>query len=251
MYHILQHRIQLIMLCLHYCNIVFIILLWLIVNGHLPSPFDIRINHYKVDTTPDLVINTPRPRFSWKVRVLDNVLHRNVQQIAYQLQLQSTKLSQRDKQFQWDSERVISSQSTHVPYTDHSDLLPSTYYRFRLRVWTTNSDEPSEWTEWIPFRTPLFNLHEHMTNNADLLWIGSKKINMNELRKEFNVPSTSPIHSAIVYICGLGYYQFYLNGNNVDPSRKLDPGWTTYQNRTLIVSFDVTTNITVRLFVFV
>jgi hypothetical protein len=85
-----------------------------------------------------------------------------------------------------------------------------------------------------------------MTNNADLLWIGSKKINMNELRKEFNVPNTSPVQSAIVYICGLGYYEFYLNGNNVDPSRKLDPGWTTYGKRTLIVSFDVTTNITVR-----
>jgi hypothetical protein len=46
-------------------------------------------------------------------------------------------------------------------------------------------------------------------------------------------------------MCGLGYYQFYLNSNNVDPSRKLDPGWTTYNKRTLFVSFDVTANITV------
>ncbi len=128
------------------------------------------------------------------------------------------------------------------------DLLPSTYYHFRVRVWTTNSDEASEWTDWIVFRTSIFNLHEYLTSNADLLWIGSTKIYMNELRKEFTVPNTSPIKSAIVYLCGLGYYEFYLNGNNVDPSRKLDPGWTTYEKRTLLVSFDVTPNITVRRF---
>jgi hypothetical protein len=86
-----------------------------------------------------------------------------------------------------------------------------------------------------------------MTNNADLLWIGSTKINMNELRKEFHVPHlTINIKSAIVYMTGLGYYEFYLNGNKVDPSRKLDPGWTTYEKRTLIVSFDVTAEIKVR-----
>jgi alpha-L-rhamnosidase len=234
------------MLFLNYCNTLFIILLWSIVHAHFPSPFDLRIDHHKVDTTSDLIINTPRPQFSWKIRLSNNISHRNVQQIAYQMQLQSTKLSQRDKLFQWDSERVISSQSIHVPYTGHTDLSPSTYYRFRLRVWTTNSQEPSKWTEWIQFRTPIFNLHEYITNNADLLWIGSTEINMNELRKEFNVPNTSPIKSAIVFMTGLGYYEFYLNGNKVDPSRKLDPGWTTYEKRTLLVSYDVTKNITVR-----
>ncbi len=230
------------------CNYstLLLILLWSIVNAHLPSPFDVRIDHHKVDITHDLVINTPRPQFSWKIRVLDNVLHRNVQQIAYQMQLQSTKESQHEKLFQWDSKRVISSQSTHVSYTGHEDLLSSTYYRFRVRVWTRNSEEASEWTRWIEFRTSLFNLHEHLTNNGDLLWIGSNEINMNELRKEFNVPNTSPIKSAIVYICGLGYYEFYLNGYKVDPTRKLDPGWTTFEKRTLVVSYDVTPNITVR-----
>ena len=71
-------------------------------------------------------------------------------------------------------------------------------------------------------------------------------MNMNELRKEFSVPNTSPVKSAIVYISGIGYYEFYINGHNVDPSRKLDPGWTTYEKRTLLASFDVTANITVR-----
>jgi hypothetical protein len=68
---------------------------------------------------------------------------------------------------------------------------------------------------------------------------------MNELKKEFLVPNTSAIRSAIVYMCGLGYYELYLNDYNVDPSRQLDPGWTNFEIRTLLVSFDVTENITV------
>jgi alpha-L-rhamnosidase len=70
---------------------------------------------------------------------------------------------------------------------------------------------------------------------------------MNELRKEFMVPNASPIKSAIAYISGIGYYELYLNGHKVDPSRKLDPGWTSYEKRTLVASYDLTSNITVRI----
>jgi hypothetical protein len=53
---------------------------------------------------------------------------------------------------------------------------------------------------------------------------------MNELRKEFTVPNTSHIKSAIVYISGIGYDELYLNGERVDPSRTLDPGFTVRLN---------------------
>jgi hypothetical protein len=69
---------------------------------------------------------------------------------------------------------------------------------------------------------------------------------MNELRKEINVSNTTPVKSAIVYISGLGCYEFYLNGKKVDSSCKLDPGWTTYEKRTLLASYDVTPNIRVK-----
>jgi alpha-L-rhamnosidase len=234
------------MRCLHYCTTL-LILVWSVVDGRSLAPFDVRIDHHKVDTARDLIINTPRPGFSWKISFPDNISQqRNIQQTAYQIQLESIKLTDRDTLYQWDSERVASSQSTHVRYTGQADLLPSTYYRLRIRVWTTNSEEASEWTKWIQFRTPIFNLHDYITQDANLTWIGSTKINMNELRKEFNVPNTSPVKSAIVYVTGVGYYEFYLNGKNVDPSRKLDPGWTSYDKRTLLASYDVTANITVR-----
>lgn len=216
---------------------LFLILFGWTVQASLPAPFDIRIDYHKVDTTRDLIINSPRPRFSWKIRTDQQ---RNIRQLAYQIQIQ-----EKDQLYQWDSQRVASSQSIHVAYASPSALQPSTYYQFRLRIWLNNVEESSEWTEWIRFRTAIFNLHEYLTSISDLLWIGSTEINMNELRKEFVVPNTSSIKSAIVYMTGLGYYEFYLNGNKVDSSRKLDPGWTQYERRTLIVSYDVTTNITV------
>jgi alpha-L-rhamnosidase len=230
---------------------MFIILLWSIVDARCQSPFDIRIDHYKVETIHDLVINTRRPHFSWKIPLLNKVSRRNIQQTAYQVQLQSIKLTERDNLFEWDSGYVLSSESIHVPYQEQNDLLPSTFYRFRVRVWITNSEESTEWTEWtewIRFRTAIFNLHEYLTENSTALWIGSTRINMNELRKEFIVPNKSPVKLAIVYISGLGYCELYLNGNNVDPSRKLDPGWTSYEIRTLVTTFDLTPNITVRFF---
>lgn len=210
-----------------------------IITAHrLPPPFDVRIDHYKVDTTKDLVINTARPRLSWKLPIFTE---RNVQQTAYQIQIKS------DDTDSWDSGRILSSQSIHVPYQNKNDLTSLTHYQIRIRVWTTLSDKASSWTNWIRFRTSLFNLHEYiMEKNDEVHWIGSTQIYMNELRKEFNVPNTSPIRTATVFICGVGYYELYLNGESVDPSRKLDPGWTTYEKRTLFVDYDLTSTINVR-----
>ncbi|CAF2150374.1 unnamed protein product [Rotaria magnacalcarata] len=206
-----------------------------IINAQgIPPPFDVRIDHYKVETIKDLVINTPRPRLSWK---LPSFTERNVQQTAYQIQL-------RFETDEWDSGRIDSSRSIHVPCTDKNDLKPSTNYQIRLRIWTTLSNQASLWTEWIQFRTPLFNLHEYiMQLNDQVNWIGSTQIYMNELRKEFNVSSDSPIRTATAYVSGIGYYELYVNGNSTDLSRKLDPGWTTYEKRTLLVSYDLTTTI--------
>ena len=213
----------------------------IITTALLPPPFDVRIDHYKVDTTKDLVISTGRPRLSWKLPVFNE---RNVQQTAYQIQIKS------DTE-QWDSERIVSSQSIHVPHFLEKDLLSSTHYQIRIRVWTSVSEQATSWTRWIRFRTSMFNFQEYLKRKNDQVnWIGSTKIYMNELRKEFNIPNTSPIKTATVFICGLGYYELYLNGQSVDDSRKLDPGWTTYEKRTLFASYDLTTTLKVRINIF-
>jgi len=46
---------------------------------------------------------------------------------------------------------------------------------------------------------------------------------------------TSSIKLASICLSSLGYYEFYLNDNKVNPSQNLDPGWTTREQRILIV----------------
>ncbi|CAF1673584.1 unnamed protein product, partial [Adineta ricciae] len=187
-----------------FCLYLTVLLVVASINAYeIPAPFDIRIDYYKVDTTRDLVINTPLPRFSWK---LPRFNERNVRQTAYQIQLQSYN----DR---WDSGKVDSTQSIHVSNENFDGLLSLTYYQIRFRVWTSLSDEASSWTDWIRFRTSMFDLHEFlMQRNDDVNWIGSTQIYMNELRKEFNVSSTSAIRTAIAFISGVGYYELYING---------------------------------------
>lgn len=203
-----------------------VIISWTVVAAYSSSPsFDLRIDHYKVDTTKDLTIQRPRPRFSWKVPASRE---RHIQQVAYQLQIKSTT-------DQWDSQRIESNRST-----TETNLRPVEHYQCRLRLWTTESHQPSAWTEWIRFRTTLFNLHDFVLQNLETVhWIGSDEIYMNELRKEFHLPLESSIRTATVLISGIGCYELYINGRQVDPSRKLDPGWTTYERRTLFATFDV------------
>ncbi len=56
-------------------------------------------------------------------------------------------------------------------------------------------------------------------------------------RKEFDL--SGKVRSATLYICGLGYYEAFLNGERVG-DHVLDPAWTNYEQRVLYVTHDVT-----------
>ena len=59
-------------------------------------------------------------------------------------------------------------------------------------------------------------------------------------RKEFRL--TKKVRSANLYICGLGYYEAFLNGKKVG-DHVLDPAWTNFEQRALYVSYDVTNQV--------
>lgn len=56
------------------------------------------------------------------------------------------------------------------------------------------------------------------------------------LRKEFS--ANKQIHSARLYICGLGYYEAFINGKRVG-DHVLDPAWTNYEQRSMYATYDV------------
>lgn len=60
-------------------------------------------------------------------------------------------------------------------------------------------------------------------------------------RKEFTL--NKKLLSARLYVCGLGYFEAYLNGKKVG-DHVLDPAWTNYEQRSMYVTFDVTDQLT-------
>lgn len=205
------------------------ILCWnrLSVNGDIF--YDIRIDHNQIDQMKDIVITNCRPRFSWKLT--NSIEERNIYQIGYQIEINSLK-------DQWNTERILSNDSIDVSLPKSIHLQSSTFYQFRLTIWTSQTCQSSE---WIDFRTSIFDIDSLIKNKRDeLMWIGSNQIQMNQLRKEFFISNKSSIESAICYISGIGYYHLFVNGHLIDPTRKLDPGLTLYEKRTFILSFQLT-----------
>jgi alpha-L-rhamnosidase len=56
-------------------------------------------------------------------------------------------------------------------------------------------------------------------------------------RREFDA-GEKPIEKAHLFVCGLGHFELFLNGEKVG-NHVLDPGWTNYRKTCLYVPFDV------------
>ncbi|CAF1153893.1 unnamed protein product [Adineta steineri] len=201
-----------------------------------PRPRHVRIDHHDVDTHSDIVVETPI--FSWSIDdekcPYNGTLLRGIQQIAYRLTVAQKLSFYSPKQTPlviYDSGRVLSDLNTNVLYNG-SALTSDTRYIYSIQYWSSTGAASEIITG--EFRTALFNPKNELTAS----WIGSRQINMNELRREFDVPQS--ILSATVFMSGMGYGTLYINGINVDPSRRFDPGWTTYTQRVLYVSYDIT-----------
>jgi len=170
-----------------------------------------------------LGIDVREPRFSWVLNHSD----RGQMQTAYQI-LVSTRqdLLERNQADQWDSGKVVSSDSSQVAY--HGKPLESgrTHY-WKVRYWDTQ-DKVSTYSPAASFEMALLTREE---------WKGRWISGGNELRKEFHLDGK--VVRARVYVTALGYYELRINGEKIG-DHVLDPGWTTYQKRMLYVTYDIT-----------
>lgn len=67
-------------------------------------------------------------------------------------------------------------------------------------------------------------------------WISNQTAKPFYARKAFTMKKD--ISEARAYVCGLGQFHFYLNGQKVE-NHELDPGWTNYEKLVQYVTFDV------------
>ncbi len=189
-------------------------------------------------STP-LGIDQVPPRLSWLLESKE----RGEKQTAYRILAASTpeKLKEGIADL-WDSGEVAASDSIHVPYGG-SPLASGQRVYWKIRAWDRNH-KPSAYSDdswwemgllssndwrgaWItqPRATPLTDEQLFQDDPAPLF------------RKNF--VTQKKIRRARAYVSGLGYYELHLNGERVG-DHVLDPGWTTYSNRVLYATYDVT-----------
>ncbi len=203
-----------------------------------------------------MAIENTQPRFSWKV----NSSGYNKMQSAYQILVASDpSLLNEDHANLWDSKKVSSDKSIYNSYKGAA-LEPKGIYWWKVRIWDEN-EKVSSWSEVQSFEMGLMDESQW----KDAKWISLKKDNrtsehrfreyktgkMDEPTLVTSQPtgyfrntihSNKKIEKARAYICGLGYYELYINGEKTG-DQVLDPAPSNYDKQAYYVSYDVSDQI--------
>ena len=187
------------------------------------------------------VIDVVNPRLSW-INIA-GAGERGQAQTAWEIRVAGSEaLLSSEKSDLWNSGKVISDQSVNVRYNG-KPLTSGQKYWWQVRVWDRKGNvsdwsepacwnmgilDPAEWkAKWIgaPWQgenplpkpsNPGVRLPEQLPPPAPLL------------RKEFNI--TKKVTRAVAFVTGLGYFEFYLNGQKVGDD-VLVPNQTNYGKR--------------------
>lgn len=204
-------------------------------------------------TANPTAIESSEPLLSWVVKANGF----NKSQSAYQIVVASSldKLNPKKTDF-WHSGTVKSTQSTYVRYKGQP-LKAGQKYFWKVKIWD-ELGKASAWSEPQSFQMGLMD----ETNWGEAKWIGLNKdtrtsehrfreYQMEKMPKPIMVEGLAAAHfkkvidapknikSAQAYICGLGYYELYLNGQKVG-DHVLDPAPSNYDKQAYYVHYDIT-----------
>ncbi len=131
----------------------------------------------------------------------------------------------------WDSGKVISNKSINILY-EGKRLESGRSYYWRVRTWD-KEDRPSGYSEPGLWEMGLMNLEDWKAK-----WIGMPEESQTipVFRHGFHI--RKDIRRARIYVCGLGHYELFLNGEKAGDC-VLDPGWTNYSRSCLYSIYDV------------
>ncbi len=115
--------------------------------------------------------------------------------------------------------------------------------------WKASSSEAADWlsksfddSQWIAAKVVgKFGSDPWGEISASDSESEARRLPARYLRREFGVDK--PVKQAIVYVCGLGLYELYLNGGKIG-DRVLQLGLTEYEKRVFYETFDVTNKLT-------
>lgn len=176
-----------------------------------------------------LGIDVATPRFTWEISA-----GHNGKQTACRLNVAtSPQLLKRGKADVWKSRRVNTDISRMV-YQGPA-LQAHTRYYWQVEVWSNGRKLTSEVASFETAKLSITDWH-------DAKWISDtfdkefRKAPL--LRKSISLEEKN-IKNARLYVSGVGYYEFFINGAHVS-DRKLEPGYTHFDKRVLYSTYDVT-----------
>ncbi|MCL4191328.1 MAG: family 78 glycoside hydrolase catalytic domain [Thermoguttaceae bacterium] len=179
-----------------------------------------------------LGIDETQPRFCWALPPGE----RGLAQSAYELLVaDSPKALAAGQAALWNSGKVQSNQSQWVSYAG-APLAKGSRCWWKVRVWDQKG-EPSPWSE-----TASFTVGPLSASDWSGEWIGADWMKNNEgplpwLRKTITLDKVPTVATA--YVCALGYYELYVNGQKVGDD-VLSPAVSDYGKRGLYLTHDIT-----------
>lgn len=221
---------------------------------------NITIDRLTCEMQEGMVIVESHPRLGWTMKSSEN----GTKQTAYEIDIREACTGRAV----WNSGKVKSSQSQFVS-TEGAEIRPNSPYSYiwRVRVWD-ETNTPSPWSKEVKFRMAPESL-------SSGTWIGAitrkdarlpegRKFHGGELKKPevkaaweavdtlakksiylrrtFQVEDLGKgkkISEATATICGLGFYEFSLNGKKVGDS-EFAPLWSDYDKTVNYNTYDVT-----------
>lgn len=183
-------------------------------------------------------VDNPTPRFSWRVQSDE----RGVCQCAYRILVASrAEMLTPESADMWNSGRIDSPLSAGIAYAGKK-LESSTYYYWRVEVWIDGRSASvcSGESHWL---TGLY--HDSEWGGT---WMGLERsfdwddesfhanLSARCFRNEFSL--NKKIRSAIAHICGVGYFELFVNGTRIG-NQVLAPIPSRYDRTMLYETFDI------------
>ncbi|UBM58984.1 glycoside hydrolase family 78 protein [Marinilongibacter aquaticus] len=185
------------------------------------------------------LVDKSNPRFGWINENPKNI--QGEKQTAYEIRVSSSSAYTK-KNAVWQSGKVISAENQGIKYAGNP-LQSATKYWWQVRVW--NKDNAvSEWSQPHSWQMGLLQNSEWKAQWIGVPWQGEEAQPKPKggpadrlspdgppapyLRKSFAIGKE--IKSAVVYTTGLGYFEFYANGQKVSDDL-LVPNQTNYGKR--------------------
>ena len=180
---------------------------------------ELRVEHMENPS----VVDATHPRLSW-INVPKSQKARGIKQTAYRIVVASSMENLKQGIYDlWDSGKQLSEESDLIPY--QGKTLPSAQDCYwKVQTWDQDG-KPTAWSKPSYWGMGLMNEDEWQAQwIAPLLGGPGAPL----LRKHFD--SKGQIKQAKVFVCGLGYFELYVNGERIGDDY-LVPNMTDYTKR--------------------